>query len=165
MREFFSFPNPVDDHAARTVAAGVVLLAVLTIATGWTWLTLVLAYGFLARVAAGPRFSPLGLLATKVIVPRLPLEPKRVPGPPKRFAQGIGAVFTVSAAVLALGFGATTPAFMLLGILTVFATLEAAVGFCLGCQVFALLMRAGIIPEEVCESCADIWTRYERPAV
>lgn len=165
MRELFTFPNPVDEHAARTVAAGVVALSVLTLATGWSWLTLVLAYGFLARVAAGPRLSPLGLLATKVIVPRLPLEPRLVPGPPKRFAQSIGAVFTVSAAILWLGFGLSGAATVLLAILAVFATLEAALGFCLGCQVFALLMKVGVIPREVCESCSDIWTRYERPAV
>lgn len=165
MRELFSFPNPVDDHAARTVAAGVVVLGVTTLLTGWWWLTLGLVYGFLARVAAGPRLSPLGLLATRVIVPRLPLEPKLVPGPPKRFAQSIGAVFSITIAVLALAIGATTGATVLLLVLTAFATLEAAFGFCLGCQVFALLMRAGVIPSEVCESCSDIWTRYERPAV
>ena len=165
MRELFTFPNPVDEHAARTVAAGVVLLAGFTLLTGWWWLTLPLAYGFVARVAAGPRFSPLGLLATRVIVPRLPLTPKHTPGPPKRFAQAIGAAFSITAAVLALGFGATGAAAALLAVLTLFATLEAAIGFCLGCQVFALLMRAGIIPADVCESCNDIWTRYERPAV
>jgi hypothetical protein len=37
------------------------------------------------------------------------------------------------------------------------ATLESVFAFCLGCQVFALLMRAGLIPEETCERCADIW--------
>ena len=56
----FEFPNPVNEKAARTVAAGVVVLCVatlvLTIAVGhgWIWLTVVLAYGFLARVATGP---------------------------------------------------------------------------------------------------------------
>ena len=38
------------------------------------------------------------------------------------------------------------------------AGLEAAFGFCLGCRIFAILMRTGIIPEDVCEDCAD-WPR------
>jgi hypothetical protein len=80
-----------------------------------------------------------------------------VPGPPKRFAQAIGAALSVSAAVLALGFGLAGVAYGLLAALVVAASLEAFVGFCLGCQVFALLMRAGVIPEEVCERCNDLW--------
>ena len=60
-----------------------------------------LAYGFLARVAAGPRYSPLGLFVTRVAVPLLGIAPRNVPGPPKRFAQGMGAVISVAAVVAA----------------------------------------------------------------
>jgi hypothetical protein len=155
----FSFPNPVDDHAARTVATGVVLMALSILVFRQWWVLVPLTYGFLARVASGPRFSPLGLLATRVIVPRLPLEPKRVPGPPKRFAQGIGAVCTVAASVLHVGFSASTAALVVLAILTVAASLEAFAGFCLGCWMFARLMRLGVIPEDVCEECNDISRR------
>lgn len=153
----FAFPDPVNEYAARTVAAGVAVLAVVTVATGQAWLLVPLAYGFLARVATGPTLSPLGQLATRLIAPRLGSRP--TPGPPKRFAQAIGSVFSVTAAVLALGFGLHTAADVLVGVLAVFATLEAALGFCLGCRVFALLMRAGIIPTEVCERCNDIWAQ------
>lgn len=156
----FGFPDPVNEVSARVVAGGVVLLAVLTIAADLPWLTALIAYGFVARVLTGPRLSPLGQLATRVVTPRLPVAPKLVPGPPKRFAQGIGAVLSVTAAVLALGFGLLGVAYVLLGALAVAATLESVVGFCLGCRIFALLMRAGVIPEDVCERCADLW----RPA-
>jgi uncharacterized protein DUF4395 len=159
MREFFSFPNPVNEIAARLVAAGVVLMSAATIALGAPWMTAVIAYGFIARVATGPRLSPLGLLVTRVIVPRLPLEPRPTPGPPKRFAQAIGAVFSTTAAVLALGAGLDTAAYALLGVLVFFATLESAFGLCVGCKVFALLMRFGLIPDRVCLECSDIWAR------
>ncbi len=59
----FSFPNPVNELAARTVAAGVLTLSVLilllslALGDGWLWLTVPLAYGFIARAAAGPTFS------------------------------------------------------------------------------------------------------------
>jgi hypothetical protein len=156
---FLSFPNPVNEYAARTVAAGVVVLALITLIFQLPWLTVPIAYGFIARVASGPRFSPLGQLATRVIAPRLPWEPKLVAGPPKRFAQGIGAVVTTTAAILAVGFGADTAAYVLVGIILVFATLESALGLCVGCKIFAVLMRVGVIPPEVCESCNNIWTR------
>src|SRR5680860_1297698 len=99
-RPFFSFPNPVNEVSARLVAGGVVVMAVLTIALDLRWMTLVLAYGFVARVLTGPTLSPLGQLVTRVVTPALPIAPKYVAGPPKRFAQGIGAALTVTGTVL-----------------------------------------------------------------
>jgi hypothetical protein len=155
----FSFPNPVNEVSARLVAAGVVVMALATVVLDQPWLTIVLAYGFTARVLTGPTLSPLGQLVTRVVTPRLGVEPRYVAGPPKRFAQGIGMAFSVTAAVLALGFDLRGAAYAVLGLLTVAATLEAAFGFCLGCAIFGLLIKAGIVPDEVCERCNDIWAR------
>jgi hypothetical protein len=152
----FSFPNPVNEVSARLVAAGVVLMSVLTIAFDLKWMTVVIAYGFVARVLTGPTLSPLGQLVTRVVTPRLGLAPRPVAGPPKRFAQGIGAAFSLSALILT-GLGYWTAAQALLGLLAVAATLESAFGICLGCMTFGVLMRAGVIPDEVCERCNDIW--------
>ena len=107
------------------------------------------------RVLTGPRLSPLALLVTRVIVPRLDVEPRWVPGPPKRFAQGIGATLTVGALVAWLA-GAAGLAAVLVALVVVAATLESVLAICLGCRIFALLMRAGIIPPEVCLACSDL---------
>ena len=160
MQGLFSFPNPVNEKAARVVAACVAIVGVIALATGAYWLAAPLAVGFLLRVLFGPRFSPFALLATRVVAPRLG-EPKLVAGPPKRFAQGMGAVMTTVAAVLALGVGADGAAAALFVALVVAATLESVFALCLGCQLFALLMRAGLIPESVCAECANIWSRGE----
>jgi hypothetical protein len=159
VRQIFSFPNPVDEHAARLVALGVVLMAVGTIVFDQPWMLLVIAYGFLARVLTGPTLSPLGRLVTRVIIPALGRPPKHVPGPPKRFAQGMGVVFSLTAVVLHFGFGATGAAYVVLGLLAAAASLEAFLGFCCGCMIFAGLMRTGIIPDDTCEACNDIWSR------
>ncbi|MFM7068372.1 MAG: DUF4395 domain-containing protein, partial [Actinomycetes bacterium] len=119
-----------------------------------------LTFGFLARVLTGPRLSPLGQIATKWVAPRLPQFEKLVPGPPKRFAQGIGVGFTVTASALWLS-GAHGPAKVVLTMLIAAATLEAAFGFCCGCKVFSLLIRAGLVPQSVCEECNDITRRLE----
>ncbi len=156
-RSLFSFPDPVNEVSARLVAGGVVMLAALTIVLDRPGLTALLAYGFVARALTGPTLSPLGQLVTRVVTPRLAVAPRPVPGPPKRFAQAIGAVLSVTAAVLALGFGLEGAAYLVLGALIVAASLEAFAGYCLGCRIFALLMRAGIIPREVCERCDDLW--------
>ena len=153
------FPDPVNEVSARVVAAGVVVMSVATIALDLRWGTAIIALGFVARVLTGPKLSPLGQLATRVVTPRLPFDAKLVPGPPKRFAQAVGVAFSVTAAVLTFGFDQWGAAQVVLGLLAVAATLESALGLCLGCKAFALLMRIGVIPESVCESCNDIWGR------
>ncbi|MEX0761165.1 MAG: DUF4395 domain-containing protein [Dehalococcoidia bacterium] len=164
VRELFSFPHPVNEVSARFVAAGVVLMTTATIAFDEPWFIALIAYGFLARVLTGPKLSPLGLFVTRVLVPALGNPSKMVAGPPKRFAQGMGFIITATAGVLALGFGQVGAAYVLLGMVAAAATLEAVFAFCLGCRIFALLMRAKIIPERVCQDCADVWARDRNTA-
>lgn len=157
----FSFPNPVNETSARVVASGVVAMATTAAAADQPWLMFPLAYGFAARVAAGPTLSPLGLLATRVVTPRLPVEHRYAAGPPKRLAQGMGLAMATTA--LALHYVARRPraARVVLGTLAAAAGLEAAFGLCLGCKLFDLGMRVGLVPESVCEECRDIWRHRE----
>ncbi len=155
MKQLFSFPNPVNDKAARTVAFVVLIEAVATLATGWYWITILLAYGFWARLLTGPTLSPLGWTAQNVIAPRLG-EKRYVAGPPKRFAQGMGACMATGALVFGLILGDHTVADVFLALFIPAAGLESIFGYCLGCRAFAILMRFGLIPEDVCADCADI---------
>jgi hypothetical protein len=135
----FTYPNPVNDNVGRAVATGVVIMCVAAIAFDQPWILIPLTYGFWARMLSGPRFSPLALLASRVVVPWIGRPPKPVPGPPKRFAQAIGVVFSTTALVLAFGFGLDTAAWV-------------------------VLMRLGVIPESVCEECADLSRRHPQLA-
>lgn len=155
-REVFSFPNPVNELSARLVAGGVVIMAASAIVFDQPWLLIPIAYGFVARVLTGPKLSPLGLLVTRVVVPRLPLPAKYVAGPPKRFAQGIGATLSLAAVVAYFGFGSSWVAYALVGAILVAATLESVFAFCVGCAIFGLLMRWGVIPDEVCDRCNNL---------
>ncbi len=159
MGDLFSFPNPVNEVSARLVAAGVVVLCALILVLDQPWLTVPLSYGFVARVLTGPTLSPLGQLVTRVVTPRLPVEPRLVAGPPKRFAQGMGAAMSSAAVVLHFAVGATGAAEVLVGMILVAATLESVFAFCIGCKIFGVLMRTGVIPERVCADCSDIWAR------
>ena len=123
----FSFPHPVDEVSARLVATGVVVQCVAVLMTGWTVLVVILAWGFVARVATGPTLSPLGTLVTRVVRPRLAWTVCNTPGPPKRFAQGIGATLSVGALV-AVVFGAGALATALVGACGVPGRLERLFG-------------------------------------
>jgi hypothetical protein len=158
VRRLVSFPNPVNETSARLVAAGVVAQGVGFLLSGWTWLLVPLAYGFAARVLTGPTLSPLGQVVTRLITPRLPGRHRLVPGPPKRFAQGIGLLFSAGA-LLAGSLGSTTAATLLIAGLVVAASFEAFFAVCLGCVAFNRLMRWGVIPTGVCEECNDLSAR------
>jgi len=73
-----------------------------------------------------------------------------VPGPPKRFAQGIGLAFSGAAAV-AWVLGAPVMTFLLIGFLIVAATLESVFAVCLGCIAYRFMWE--------CDDCNDISER------
>jgi hypothetical protein len=155
MSRRFPFPHPVNETSARVVATGVVVMSLAYAATGASWLLVPLTYGFLARVTTGPAFSPLGLVATKVITPRISVKHRLVAGPPKRFAQFVGLVFSSAASVLWL-LDLGTASRVVAAALAAAAFLEAAFALCLGCIMFRFLMRLGVIPERVCEQCNNL---------
>ncbi|RZS80106.1 uncharacterized protein DUF4395 [Motilibacter rhizosphaerae] len=152
MARIFGFPDPVDEVSARLVAGGVFTMATTTVLLDQPWLLGPLTYGFAARVATGPTLSPLGRVATQVVRPRLPVAPKHVPSPPKRLAQGVGLAVTGTAVALRLSGRRRTSNAVLAG-LVVASGLEAFAGICLACKAFPYLMKAGIVPADVCARC------------
>lgn len=152
MHSLFKFPNPVNEYSARLVAGGVVCMCLAINLLELKWILWFLSYGFIARALTGPTLSPLGQLVTRLIIPNLKLRPKYVPGPPKRFAQSIGAVLS-TAALIAWIAGSNTWSVILVSLVLFAATLESVFGFCIGCAIFGFLMKIRIIPNSVCEAC------------
>ena len=157
LRELFTFPERVNENAARFVAGFVVAIGVVVVAVGPPVFFLIplLSVGFLLRVLAGPKLSPLALFVTKILLPALRIQTKLVAGAPKRFAQGIGFVVTAAASVLAFVVGNVVAVYAFVGVLLIAASLEAFIGFCLGCWMYGWLVRWGLIKEPTCESCID----------
>ena len=67
-------------------------------------------------------------------------------------------------ALVAYYLGVPTVSWVLVGMITVAATLKSVVGFCLGCAVFGRRQAIGLIPASVCEACNDIRLRQQRAA-
>jgi len=157
VRQFFSFPNPVNETSARLVALGVVVQAVVFLVVREGWLLVPLVSGFAARVLTGPTMSPLGQFSVRVATPfveqRLGVASRRVPGPPKRFAQAIGLAFTTGAAIGWMTGTSWLTVALLAGLL-VAASLEAFAAICLGCIAYAAIWG--------CEDCDDIGERLQQ---
>ena len=104
------------------------------------------------------------VLATMVFSVALELKMadfRRVAQTPKAVVCGLIPQFILLpvgtwAATLALDLPPNVEAAMIL----VAASLEAFVGFCLGCTIFRGLMRLGVIPETVCEACNNLQLRH-----
>lgn len=160
MTKRYPFPNPANETSARLVAGGVVIISTTFLLTNSTLILLALTYGFAARVAAGPAFSPLALFVTRIVTPKLNFNHKFVPGPPKRFAQTIGLTFAATALTLTL-LDYSFAANLVIAALIFAATLESVFAICLGCIMFSSLMKLGVIPQSVCESCNDITLRAQ----
>lgn len=160
MTKRYPFPNPANETSARLVAAGVVIISIAFLLTNSTFVLLALTYGFAARVVAGPAFSPLALFVTRIITPKLNFNHKMVPGPPKRFAQTIGLTFAATALILSL-LDYSFAAQLVIATLFFAAALESVFAVCLGCIMFSFLMKLGVIPQSVCESCNDITLRAQ----
>lgn len=160
MASLIGFPDTVDERAARVVAGGVVAMAATALITDRLWLVAPVSYGFAARVLTGPKLSPLGQLATRVVVPRLGGPPRPVSGAPKRLAQGMGLAMSSTALVLGVVLGRRKAARIVLSVLIVAAGLEAFAGVCLACKLYPLLERAGLVSAEDCPDCTDLDDHY-----
>ncbi|WP_345802109.1 DUF4395 domain-containing protein [Microbacterium sp. AZCO] len=106
-------------------------------------LLLVTALLFLWGVLS-PRTAPWGALFRAVVQPRL-APPSELEDPrPPRFAQGVGLVVVGIGLVLQLA-GVPWALPIAAGLAFVAAFLNAAFGLCLGCQMYLLLQRAGVV--------------------
>ncbi|KTS65637.1 hypothetical protein NS206_04040 [Microbacterium testaceum] len=106
-------------------------------------LILVVALLFVWGVAS-PRTAPWGVLYRKVVQPRLaPPTEFEDPRPP-RFAQGVGLFVTAVGLILHLA-GVPWALPIAAAMAFVAAFLNAVFGLCLGCQLYLVLQRAGIV--------------------
>ncbi len=135
-----SAPRKVDPRGQRFSAALTALVLVIVLITSSWWLLAVQAVVFAIGAVAGLRFSPYGFIYRALLRPRLGPPAELEDEPPPRFAQGVGLVFSVigvigyAAGLAPLGMAAAAAALAA-------AFLNAAFGFCLGCEMYVLIKR------------------------
>jgi len=156
------YPRVVDDVTVRLIAAVVLVLALVALDLQQWWIYAVLALDFTLRTVFGPKASPLAIVVQRLIRPAVKAPKRPTAGPPKRFAAGIGAVLTSVAAILWLADVAPLVVVAIGVVMVVFPALESIAGICVGCKVFGLLMKLGVVPKEICLECANISLRTAR---
>jgi len=130
----------LDPRGPRFSAALTAVVFVVVLATQSGWLALAQAAIF-AIGTFDPRRTPYGLLYRYLVAPRLAPPTEREDAAPVRFAQGVGLVFALVAAVAFLA-GGTVVGLVAAAFALIAAFLNAAFGLCLGCEAYLLLARS-----------------------
>jgi hypothetical protein len=130
----------VDVRGPRFAAWVTSVVLAVVLLTGSGWLAAAQAAVFAVGAFAGLRFAPYGVLFRLLVAPRLGPVREREPEPPPRFAQLVGLLF---AGVGAVGYllGSPVTGAVATGLALIAALLNAATGFCLGCELYLVARR------------------------
>jgi hypothetical protein len=129
----------INENVARANASLTVILLAVYLFSSNLFVVALLLVDFLLRGLELSQYSPFAIVSKK-ITQMQKLKPKLINAGPKIFAARIGVFFSFSILVSAL-FNFNTLAITFAGIFGVCALLEAAVGFCLACQIYPILYK------------------------
>ena len=129
----------INENKSRLTAFFVLVLTIVFLATGLWIIIAFLTVDFLLRVNNWGKYSLLGILSDAVIK-QLNIKNKPTDRAPKRFAAGVGLLFTVGILILYF-FQLTTLVIIVAAVLAFFAFLESFIGFCAGCYVYNALKK------------------------
>lgn len=137
----------LDAHLGKFSQASTFVLAGLAFVLFQPVIVLIVGI-ILALSALLPAISPYRLVYRHLLVPLHLLKPKIVEDDPAphRFAQGVGAIFTLASALVLFLSQATLLGWTLDLIVFVLSGLNLFVGFCAGCFVYYHLGRLGVTP-------------------
>ena len=130
----------IDPRGPRFAAALTAVVLAVVLLTGSVWLLALQTLVFGIAAFRGVQRSPYAVVYRNYIRPRLapPVELEAAAAP--RFAQAVGLAFA-TVGTLALATGWTTVGLVAVGLAFGAAFLNAAFGFCLGCEVYLLARR------------------------
>ncbi len=133
----------IDPRGQRFAATLTTVVLAVVLLTGNLWLLLAQAGIFALGVLAGPAATPYAWLYRTGVRPRLGPPAELEAAEPPRFAQLCGLTFTAVALLgVVSGLGAVTTIAVAFALAAAF--LNAAFGFCLGCEMYLWIRRAGI---------------------
>ena len=141
----------IDLNALRTNQAFIVGLSVIGFVLGTEFGGAWLVLGVGVVLALGTVHRSLGLFQQiyfRVLKPLGVLKPdiKRESPSPHRFAQGVGAVFSLASGLILLLTPLAVLGWILAWIVIVLAAINLTIGFCAGCFMYYHLDRLGLMP-------------------
>jgi hypothetical protein len=130
----------VDPRGPRFVAAITAVVLAVVLLTSSAWLLAAQTVVFALGAFAGLQYSPYSVVYRRLVRPRLAPPAELEASAPPRFAQGVGFAFAL-VGTIALALDATTAGLIAVGLALGAAFLNAAFGFCLGCEMYLIGRR------------------------
>ena len=131
----------IDARGPRWSAVITTIVLAIALVTSNLWVIAFQAVVFAIGAIRGPQFTPYAFIFKKLIKPRLKAEPTFEDVRPPQFAQTVGLGFALVAVIASVtgagGLFTVAVAFALAA-----AFLNAAFNFCLGCEMYLLILRA-----------------------
>lgn len=131
----------IDARGPRWSALFTTFVLAAALVTSSVWLIAFQAIVFAIGVLRGPQFTPYAFIYKKIIKPRLKSTGTFEDVRPPQFAQAIGLGFTI-VAIIGSATGAGGVFTVAVGFALAAAFLNAAFNFCLGCEMYLLILRA-----------------------
>jgi hypothetical protein len=131
----------IDSRGPRWSALITTIVLATALVTSSLWVIAYQAVVFAIGAIRGPQFTPNAVIFKKIIRPRLKSEVTFEDVRPPQFAQAVGLVFALIA-VIASVVGAGGVFTIAVGFALAAAFLNAAFNFCLGCEMYLLILRA-----------------------
>ena len=130
----------IDARGPRFSATITTIVLATALVTHNVWVLVAQGIVFLIGATFGPQFTPYGLLFKNVIKPRLKKEAPTEDVRPPKFAQSVGLIFALVGI-----FGTVVDRSLIFAAATGFALaaafLNAAFNYCLGCEMYLILVR------------------------
>jgi len=131
----------IDARGPRWSAVFTTIVLAIALVTSSVWLILFQGIVFAIGAIRGPQFTPYAFIFKNLIKPRLKSEVTFEDVRPPQFSQGVGLAFTL-VAIIGSVTGASGVFTVAVGFALAAAFLNAAFNFCLGCQMYLLILRA-----------------------
>ena len=133
----------IDARGPRWSALFTTFVLAIALVTSSVWLIAFQAVVFAIGALRGPQFTPYALIFKKLIKPRLKSEVSLEDVRPPQFSQAVGLAFTIVAIIGSVtGIGGVFT--VAVGFALAAAFLNAAFNFCLGCEMYLLILRARV---------------------
>jgi hypothetical protein len=131
----------IDARGPRFGAVITTAVLATALATNNVWVIVAQAVVFAIGAIKGPQFTPYAFIYKTFVKPRLKGETPAEDVRPPQFAQSVGLLFAL-AAIGGVLFGVNAIFTIAVAFALGAAFLNAAFNFCLGCEIYLLLLRA-----------------------
>jgi hypothetical protein len=131
----------IDARGPRFGAVITTVVLATALATNNIWVIIAQAVVFAIGAIKGPQFTPYAFIYKTFVKPRLKGETPAEDVRPPQFAQSVGLLFALTA-IVGLTTGINVIFTVAVACALAAAFLNAAFNFCLGCEIYLLLLRA-----------------------